>query len=876
MSDHAWSQDHVAAYVAGGLTAAEAERLDRHAGECAECAAALCQARAFDQSLTHLFAPERPGALLEERVLRALRTNTILSGKKRTWRWKVGASAAAAVLLAGFGAGAGTLMDRGALVFPGEQGQSLARLDDRAALAASRKGMMADGRGIEADASRSGPLSFRSYGQAPAEGPADRSLAASRLALGDGEVNGSVLARDQLTDAPSPGPAPTPPPISAPGASSPPLAGAGAPVAEGKGDSVGRTNYFRLDDVSGGPVASFGGDGRRVVAPSGKDGKATQSAQSAAVPPPEQPPADAPPVVQAPKPAAPEATATARKVIRTGDIEFEIESFDAAAASVTKIVTGIKGAFIATVNSEKLPNGKVRGSMVVRVPPEALDSLVLDLRRDLGKGGELKGLRVASQDVTKHYTDLESRLKAARTMETRLLEIIKSGKGEIKQLLEAEKELGNWRTKIEELEGEVRYLANQVALSTLTVTLVEKSITSAVGLVESERVQARVEVEDIDKAQRDLLSAVQDAKGRILKSEMKQHAAGQRHAQLQVEVPPEAAGALRDRIKQLGHVVRLETDRVQRTEGTGTAPRDAKAKPGPTEFQVSLYNLANIAPRETATLRLAAADVPAAYRALQKTVLEAKARVINGQLNEQDRQNVSAQLDFDALRSQEPALLAALSEAGETLSRTVARAPESENVTDAKVAYRVTFVSAASLPPRETTTLTLEVEQVDQALTVLGAQIKEVGGRVVQSQFSQDAGGRLRAHVTYDVPASAAGGLLERFKGLGQARVQMVSHNRQAPDGKLATARFDVTLTSELLVPADEGLWPQVRKGLSYSLRGLTLSVSWLIFAVLVLLPWALLLGGVAWLFRRLFRSTDGASAAVAAAAPSSGPATSA
>ena len=154
-------------------------------------------------------------------------------------------------------------------------------------------------------------------------------------------------------------------------------------------------------------------------------------------------------------------------------MEFEVVSFDASLETITKLITSIKGAFVATVNSEKLPNGKVKGSITVRTPPEALDELVLTLRRELGKTGELKGVKISSQDITKMYSDLESRLRASRTMETRLLQIIKEGKGEIKQLLEAERELGVWRTKIEELEGEIRYYANLASLSTLTISLVE-------------------------------------------------------------------------------------------------------------------------------------------------------------------------------------------------------------------------------------------------------------------------------------------------------------------------------------------------------------------------------------------------------------------
>src|SRR5262249_8341684 len=158
----------------------------------------------------------------------------------------------------------------------------------------------------------------------------------------------------------------------------------------------------------------------------------------------------------------------------------------------------------------------------VRTPPELLDDLIANLRKELtNSGGEQKGSRIGSQDITKQYTDLESRLRAARTMEERLLQIIKEGKGQIKELLEAGKELGVWRTKIEELEGELRYYSNLVALSTLTITLVEKDIRAAAGLTESERVQAGVEVEDVDKTYQAVLAAVFDAKGRVTKSELK-------------------------------------------------------------------------------------------------------------------------------------------------------------------------------------------------------------------------------------------------------------------------------------------------------------------------------------------------------------------
>src|SRR5262249_14845901 len=212
---------------------------------------------------------------------------------------------------------------------------------------------------------------------------------------------------------------------------------------------------------------------------------------------------------------------TPRKIIiRSGELEFEINSFDDSLTAIMKLVTGTKGGFVATINSDKLANGKVRGTIVVRIPPEQLDQFILDLRKELAKAGELKNQRLGSEDISKLYLDLESRLRAARTMEQRLLNIIKEGKGQIKDLLQAEKELGVWRTKIEEMEGEIRYYNNLVSLATLTIKMYEKNIRTAAVVTENERVQAGIEVEDVEKAHKEALKAILDAKGRISRSEL--------------------------------------------------------------------------------------------------------------------------------------------------------------------------------------------------------------------------------------------------------------------------------------------------------------------------------------------------------------------
>ena len=103
----------------------------------------------------------------------------------------------------------------------------------------------------------------------------------------------------------------------------------------------------------------------------------------------------------------------------------------------------------------------------------------------------------------------------------------------------------------------------------------------------------------------------------------------------------------------------------------------------------------------------------------------------------------------------------------------------------------------------------------------------------------------------------------------GTVRVQQTARNPQAADGKLALARIDVTLSNaELIVPRDDGLWPQVRKGLSYSMTVLSWSVTWLIFGLCVLLPWALVGYGGYRLVRRLSRTPAPVPATPAPASP--------
>jgi anti-sigma factor RsiW len=923
MSDHAWVLDNLASYVAGGLEAEERQELEEHADSCPGCARALNDARALDHRLEALFAPVRPGAALEDRSIQALRRVRERPGARRLPRLvRVMLGAAAVLALVVMGAGLDTLMEEGQLGFPWDSGSQARNNLKQVEVSGGdvlgrdwdendREGQDTYAEGQDADAraralrERIDPTAthdIRALGGLDASGSMKKwsypdhyrtqrkaEVSVPDVSMGDGSVR-------TVGKPPARRPAPTKGAGSGIIAGYSPVGKTSASAGEAQGQvrlwdaTSKRHGYFNPADAWTEGERAARGDADKSKVGGGGEGKAGgKSGKMSDATPEERPPADGPKLgftttegqggdkknsKEAGKPPKqPEQAppgAGGRKIIRSGNLDFEVDSFDNAVAVITRLIHATKGGFVATINSDKLPNGKVRGAVVVRVPPDQLDRLVLDLRKELGKAGELKGQRIGSEDITKQYTDFESRLRAARTMEERLLKIIRDGKGQVKDLVVAELALGTWREKIEKLEGELRYYANLVALSTLTVNLTEKEIRRAAAVTENERVQAGIEVENVEKALREALEAVTEAKGRVTKSELKQHAGGQFNAVLNFEVAPESAGPLRDRLRQLGNMVRLEIDRRQQAEGGVLTLKNGKVQRGPTQFFVSLYNLANVSPRETITLKLAAADVNAAFRVLRAAVAKVRGKEITMQYNEQDRQHVTAQLDFDVRRADEGAVRAALAAAGERLTRKVARSDAKEGVTDAKVGFRVEVVSAANVPPRETRTLALEVADVDATLTLFKAEVREARGRVLQPQTAHERSGRVTAHVVFEVPLTAAPSLFERFKSAGLVRRQDVITNPQAPEGKLAVARFDVTLSNaDMLVPRDEGLGAQLRRGLSFSLQALLLSARWLLVLVVFVLPWVLLSWVAVWVARRLYR---GPAAPAPLPAPVSGP----
>jgi hypothetical protein len=157
-----------------------------------------------------------------------------------------------------------------------------------------------------------------------------------------------------------------------------------------------------------------------------------------------------------------------RKLVRRGNLELEVEDVERLVGTIDSLALSW-GGFVADAQVHQNADGHHRASVTLRVP-EAEFSAALSALKGLGT---VRGHAVTSEDVTKAYFDLETRLAVMREMEARLRELLASNTGKLSEVLQVERELSRVIGQIESMEGEKRYYDRQVSLSTITLTLYE-------------------------------------------------------------------------------------------------------------------------------------------------------------------------------------------------------------------------------------------------------------------------------------------------------------------------------------------------------------------------------------------------------------------
>ena len=197
----------------------------------------------------------------------------------------------------------------------------------------------------------------------------------------------------------------------------------------------------------GGGKAGYGGEPMPLPADGG--GLAATGGESAAIA------LDASAMLQGPS------------IIKYGDIAVVIEvgDFDAAFDRATGVATRYGG----FVLSSSVSGGDRRsGFLTIRVDAADFDRAMADLRGL----GDVERESISGQDVSMQVVDLEARLASWKAQREVLLRLMDDART-VADTLKVQVELQNVQMNIEQIEGELTYLEDQVDLATINVAIRE-------------------------------------------------------------------------------------------------------------------------------------------------------------------------------------------------------------------------------------------------------------------------------------------------------------------------------------------------------------------------------------------------------------------
>jgi len=356
-----------------------------------------------------------------------------------------------------------------------------------------------------------------------------------------------------------------------------------------------------------------------------------------------------------------------RKLIRNATVELEIVNFDDAVQKITALAKEERG-YVATTDSQKQANGKLRGEVVVKVLPENLDRFLQKVRGF----GELKNQTLGTEDVTKAYFDTDARLKNARVMEQRLIDMLKTKTGKVSDLLQVEKELGRVREEIEKMQGELKYWDSQVQFATVTISLAEKDMEEPAAFLLKERAQLALYAPDVEKIYNDI-KALASAKVQITNAQLNRDYSGRVSAQMSMLIAPEESEAVIARTKGFGRVENFQTQTERIAQGGEGMSENARTKRDKVQLNITISREEQEQALQQTSLRIRTSSVDEKPKELRALAEKQGGRVRSSSFSRDPDGREFANVSLRVPMKNYPALIQSLNSLGKVENVSVQR-----------------------------------------------------------------------------------------------------------------------------------------------------------------------------------------------------------
>lgn len=156
---------------------------------------------------------------------------------------------------------------------------------------------------------------------------------------------------------------------------------------------------------------------------------------------------------------------TKKKIIKNGSMRIQSKRFNASKKDFDKIIKSLNGYY----ENEELDKNdqRIQYDLIIRLPSKNFEQLVQGI--ESGKD-EILFKKINSNDVTEEFLDIQTRLENKRKYLKRYNELLGKAKN-VNEILSIEENIRQLMEEIESKEGRLKYLNDQVDLSTLHVIL---------------------------------------------------------------------------------------------------------------------------------------------------------------------------------------------------------------------------------------------------------------------------------------------------------------------------------------------------------------------------------------------------------------------
>ncbi len=160
-----------------------------------------------------------------------------------------------------------------------------------------------------------------------------------------------------------------------------------------------------------------------------------------------------------------------RLVIKNADLSITVDDPEEIMNKIAYLADSLGGHVISSNTYQTYANNGVRipeGTITIRVPSEKLTDALERIKED---AAEVENENVSGEDVTDQYVDLQSRLKAKKAAEEKLLEIMNQA-DTTEDTLNVYAQLQVIQSDIEVLTGQINYYERSAAMSSITVRVI--------------------------------------------------------------------------------------------------------------------------------------------------------------------------------------------------------------------------------------------------------------------------------------------------------------------------------------------------------------------------------------------------------------------